>query len=69
MVVEIDENNHRDRDKKYENMREGRIKKWLNCEFMRCNPDRADFNIVILIAQITNHIMKIKIRDEISEDD
>lgn len=57
LVIEIDEHNHVDRDKKYEHLREGTIKKWLNCTFIRCNPDKKNFNIHNLTGQITKYML------------
>lgn len=59
LVIEIDEHNHTGRNKIYEYLREGTIKKWLKCKFIRCNPDKNDFNIHDLTGEITKYLLKI----------
>lgn len=58
LVIEIDENNHKDRDEKYEKQRENNIKKWKKYKFIRCNPDDANFNMNQLTGKITKHIIE-----------
>lgn len=60
LVIEIDENGHKDRNKKYENLREADIKKYTGCKFIRCNPDEEDFNISQFIGKIAKYIMDSK---------
>lgn len=59
IIIEIDEHNHADRDKKYEKQREKYIKKYKNPKFIRCNPDDPNFNINQLTGKITKHIIKV----------
>jgi very-short-patch-repair endonuclease len=54
IALEIDENNHKDRDKEYETDREDYIKKKLNCKFIRFNPDDPDFCVTDVLAKISN---------------
>ena len=60
LAVEIDENNHEQRDNEKELMRENAIKQKLGCEFIRINPDDDKFNINIEIRRIFEHIKEIK---------
>lgn len=57
LAIEIDEYDHKDRDIKYEGLREKYIKKTLDCKFIRCNPDEPNFNIIQLTAKITKHMI------------
>lgn len=65
LVIEIDENDHINRDKKYEKKREENIKKWIHCNFIRCNPDKVDFNIHKLTAKITKYMLKYQSENQI----
>lgn len=56
LAIEIDEHDHMDRNKTTEKEREVYIKKKLNCQFLRCNPDSKTFSIPALIGQITKRI-------------
>jgi very-short-patch-repair endonuclease len=56
LVVEIDENNHRNRCKELEKVREEFIIKELNCKMIRFNPTIHLFNIGTVISQIFKHI-------------
>lgn len=56
LVVECDENNHRGRDKDYENEREKYIKYKLNCHFIRYNPNSDNFDIFKVIRDINMYI-------------
>ena len=42
--MEIDELGHVDRDSVKENERQTKITKYLDCEFIRINPDEKDFS-------------------------
>ena len=57
LVIEIDEHDHNDRNKKYEKKREQYFNKLNKCIFIRCNPDEPTFNINILLAKITKHML------------
>ena len=52
LAIEVDEFNHKDRDKLYENKREEYIKEKLGCKFIRFNPDEKNFNIGNIISNI-----------------
>lgn len=52
LAIEIDENNHTDRDSEYEKNREEFIKNSLNCKFLRFNPDGKDCYISQLILDL-----------------
>ena len=66
LAVEIDENNHEQRDNKKELVRENAIKQKLGCKFIRINPDSDKFSIFTKISTIFEHIKQVKI-SEISE--
>ena len=44
LAVEIDELEHADRDSVNENKRLTEIAKYLDCKFIRINPDKKDFS-------------------------
>ena len=52
LAVECDEFDHRHRDIEYEVERQKRIKKLLNCTFVRFNPDAKDFCILEVVNKI-----------------
>ena len=52
LAIEIDENNHSDRDPEYEKNREEFIKNTLNCKFIRFDPDGKDCFISNLLLDI-----------------
>ena len=54
--IEIDELDHKDRDPKYEKKRENYIKKKLNCNTLRFNPDNENDNVINFIAKIQNFL-------------
>jgi len=56
LVIEIDEFNHIDRCPIYESKREIYIKKKLNCNFLRINPDCNNFTLAKCIAMITKYL-------------
>ena len=62
MAIEIAELGHNDRNTDYEIKQKREIEKELNCEFIRTNPDAADFNINKLNNQISKHIIQSKRR-------
>jgi very-short-patch-repair endonuclease len=55
LAIEIDENNHSDRDPEYEKNREEFIKNTLNCKFIRFDPDGKD----CFISQLILDLLKI----------
>ncbi|MFM7989330.1 MAG: hypothetical protein ACKPKO_59450, partial [Candidatus Fonsibacter sp.] len=58
IAIEIDENNHADRDPLYEIEREEYIKKKLGCKFIRINPDAENFKLSSWIGIIMKNIME-----------
>ena len=66
LAVEIDENNHEQKDNKKELVKENAIKQKLGCEFIRINPDSDNFSIFTKIRAIFEHIKQVKDK-EISE--
>ena len=60
LAVEIDENNHEQRDNEKELMRENAIKQKLGCKFVRIYLDDEKFSITVEIGRIFEHIKEIK---------
>ena len=56
--VEIDEHGHQDRDQHAELCREHFIRRTLNCDMLRVNPDEKDFSLPRLSAQIAAYLME-----------
>jgi very-short-patch-repair endonuclease len=64
LVVECDEYNHTNYNRREEEERELFIKSELGCcDFIRFNPDAKEFSIFSVLGDIHKHILKIK--DEI----
>lgn len=59
LAIEVDENNHKDRDVIYEETRQKYIEDKLGCEFIRFNPDEKNFNIGDIIHIILNKLFKL----------
>ena len=57
LALEIDENNHADRDPSYEQTRQERIEEELGCKFLRINPDSPDFKLSSCIGRIMREII------------
>ena len=57
LAIEIDENNHADRDPSYEQAREERIQEELACKFLRINPDAPDFKLSSWVGRIVSEII------------
>ena len=57
LAIEIDEQGHFDRNNEKETTRENKIKQKLQCEFIRINPDKEDFDIFVELANICSHIV------------
>jgi very-short-patch-repair endonuclease len=57
LAVEIDENNHADRDPCYEQAREERIRAELGCKFLRINPDAPDFKLSSCVGRIVREVV------------
>ena len=60
LAIEIDENDHFDRNINKEITTENRNKQKLPCKFIRINPDKKGFNIFVEIGKIFNHIINVK---------
>jgi very-short-patch-repair endonuclease len=58
IAIECDENNHKDRDEKYETDRELSIINKLGCKFIRFNPNDPKFNLSNIISKIIEIIKK-----------
>ncbi|MFM7985831.1 MAG: hypothetical protein ACKPKO_41605, partial [Candidatus Fonsibacter sp.] len=58
IAIEIDENNHAERDPLYEVEREAYIKNKLGCKFLRINPDADNFKLSSCIGIIMKNIME-----------
>ena len=52
LAIEVDEFGHKDRCHIYEQERQKYLEKYLDCKFIRFNPDEDNFNIGTIIAQI-----------------
>ena len=57
LAIEIDENNHADRDSSYEQTRQERIEEELGCKFLRINPDAPDFKLSSCVGRITREMI------------
>ena len=49
LAVEIDELGHTNRDSVKEKERQTEITKYLDCKFIRINPDEKDVKIILII--------------------
>jgi len=58
IAIECDEFGHKDRDQKYEVIRQSYIENKLGCQFIRFNPDEEEFNIFNVINRIYREIIK-----------
>ena len=58
LAIEIDENNHSDRDPLYEQAREERIQEELGCKFLRINPDAPDFKLSLCVGRIIKEVIQ-----------
>ena len=52
LAIEVDEQEHKDRDIDYEIQRQKALEKELGCEFIRINPAKENFNIFVEIGKI-----------------
>ena len=57
LAIEIDENNHADRDPSYEQARQECIEEELGCQFLRINLDAPDFKLSSCVGRITREII------------
>ena len=69
IAIEVDELNHKDRDKMYEIKREKYIKEKLSCKFIRFNPDEKNFNIGEVISNILENTLEQNMKLLISRHD
>jgi very-short-patch-repair endonuclease len=60
LIIECDEFNHKDRNKKYELERQFFIENELNATFIRFNPDDNNFNILDVISKIHYNMCNYK---------
>ena len=58
LAIEIDENNHADRDPSYERARQQHIQEELGCKFLRINPDTSDFKLSSCVGRIMREIIR-----------
>ena len=56
VAIEIDENDHSDRNIDYEIKRQKAIEQKLGCEFIRINPGKDEFDIFKAINEFSRHI-------------
>jgi very-short-patch-repair endonuclease len=56
IAIECDEYGHSDRNSLEEKERENKIKDFLNCKFVRFNPNIENFDLSIVINQILKMI-------------
>ena len=56
LAIEIDELNYADRNNEEEMIRQEKIKSHLQCEFIRINPDRNDYDITAEIGKINRYM-------------
>ena len=64
LAVEVDENDHNDRDIDKELERERYIKRRLRCEFFRYNPDnKDDYSVFHFIGELTARLQQIDARN------
>ena len=58
LAVEIDEQNHENRNINYEIQRQKAIEKELKFEFIRINLDNENFDVFVKISKIQNHFIE-----------
>ena len=63
LAVEIDELGHADRDSVKENKRQTEITKYLDCKFIRINPDKKDFGAYDGLCEIYKFFNEFKGRE------
>ena len=63
LAVEIDELEHADRDSVNENKRLTEIAKYLDCKFIRINPDKKDFSAYDGLGEIYKLFDEFKKRE------
>ena len=60
VAVEVDQLGHKDRDHTEENKRQKDLEQYLDCKFIRINPDEKDFSAYDGIGKIQAFIDKSK---------
>ena len=60
LCIETDEHGHQDRDPHAELCRENFIRRTLNCEILRVNPDDKDFSMPSLMGRIVAYFMEYR---------
>ena len=58
LAIEIDESGRSDRNDNKEKSIENSIKQKLQGEFIRINPDKEDYDVLIEIGKIYSHILE-----------
>ncbi len=58
LALEVDEMNHRERDQFEEEQRQKYIETALGCQFIRCDPDDKNFDVLDVIGDIYRFISK-----------
>ena len=60
LAIEVDELGHKDRDKTKENKRQKDLKEYLDCVYIRINPDEKDFSAYDELGKVQTFIDKSK---------
>ena len=60
LAIEVDELGHKDRDQTKENKRQKDLKEYLDCIFIRTNPDEKDFRAYDELGEVYTFIDKSK---------
>ena len=60
LAIEVDELGHKDRDKTKENKRQKDLKEYLDCVYIRVNPDEKDFSAYDELGEVQTFIDKSK---------
>ena len=64
LAVEIDEKGHTDRDLIFEEKRQKALEKKLNCEFIRINTSRENYDADYRVSRIKTFISKFKDKEK-----
>ena len=62
LAIEVDEIGHKDRDQTKENKRQKDLKEYLDCKFIRINPDEKNFDIYDGFKKTLTFINELKQR-------
>ena len=60
LAIEVDELGHKDRDQTKENKRQKDLKEYLDCEFIRINPNEKDFSAYDELGKVQTFIDQSK---------